>query len=556
LKRIDGGDTSGRSRAGSVLKDSNCARVLPLMAFAAIAVIGMALQLRGIAGGFLGDDFSHLDVISRFADQSSLWSWTLARFYEPLGNGTFAYRPIAFATYALDWLAYRDNAAGWRITSLVLYSINALAAGTLVAQWLKGRSSHRAILGGVVGGCALFAYPFAGEISYWLAGRFDLLAVLFTLLFLLALPLYRRSSPAQHLLRMGFLLCALMSKESAVPLPLTASLLVFACAAADREGGRSGFARGVRWSVAEMWPAWLVLGAYLLWRTWLFGSPFQVYPTLSLTGDWVEFWQRLAGLGVIARENVGSHYEAWAILAVLMLSAILFTCIRARRDIPKQPIALMLALLVCMTLYLVAPALSIPVSSPDGEGARHFYIAWAYASLLLGMLVAWPQPQWKIGAALVALMIAGQAQSLSQWQAAGKQMKQVVAGVDAIASTVREDQYALLLLPDHIGVALFARAAQDAIVMPPTQRRNYFPRMAVMISTDFAEWSRYITEGKVAEIKGISAFDPANFVGLYCWSATKSAFVPLTNGSVARDPRQWLAMAKKNFPEAGCISPF
>jgi hypothetical protein len=537
------------------LKHSAHAWIAPWLAFAAVAVIGVALQLTGITGAFLGDDFSHLDVISRFDDQSRLWSWALARFYEPLGNGTFAYRPIAFATYVLDWFAYRDQAAGWRLTSLVLYSLNAIAAGTLVSRWLKGRSPH-AVLGGVVAGCTLFAYPFAGEISYWLAGRFDLLACLFTLLFLLALPLYRRSTPAQHLLRLGWLVCALLSKESAAPLPLVATLLVFACAAASGESGRSRFLRGVESAVAEMWTAWLALGVYLLWRFWLFGSVLTVYPTLLLTQGPLELLQRLAGLSTIAKGNVGAHFAAWGILAALAVLVILFLCIRARRSIPKQSTALMLALLACMTLYLVAPALSFPVSSADGEGARHFYLAWAYASLLLGMLVAWQRSQWKFGLAFVALMIAGQAQSLSQWQEAGRRMAEVVAGVDKIASDIRDDQYALLLLPDHIGVAMFARAAQDAIVMPPTQHQNYLPRMAVMVGTDFADWSRYFTDGTVAEIKGLSAFDSANFVGLFCWNATKTAFVPLTPGSAARDSTLWLAMAKKNFQQAGCISPF
>ena len=155
----------------------------------------------------------------------------------------------------------------------------------------------------------------------------------------------------------------------------------------------------------------------------------------------------------------------------------------------------------------------------------------------------------------MALLLAGQWQSLAQWQAAGRQMKEVIAGVDAVASTIRDDQYALLLLPDHIGVAMFARTAQDSIVIPPTQRQNYLSRMVVMVSEDFATWSRYINDGKIAEIKGISTFDPANFVGLYCWNATKSAFVPLTAGNVAVDSSLWLATAEKNFRQAGCISP-
>jgi hypothetical protein len=537
------------------LKPWTSRRLLPWFAFAVVATVGSALQLRGIGGAFLADDFSHLDVISRFADQSRLLSWTVARFYEPLGNGTFAYRPLAFATYALDWAAYRNDAAGWRITSFALFSVNAIAAGFLVARWLKGRSPH-AVPAGIIGGCALFSFPFAGEISYWLAGRFDLLACLFTLLFLLALPLYRRSTPGQHLLRIAFLLGALLSKESAIPLPMMGTLLVFACAAAGGEDARSGVLRGARTAVSEMWPSWLLWIVYLLWRTWLFGTPMKVYPSLSLTGDVFEFWHRLAGIRVIASENVGTHYEMWVFLAVSMVLVIVFAGTRIRRGIPKQSIALMLALLVCMALYLVAPALSIPVSSPDGEGARHFYLAWAYASLLLGMLVAWQPWQWKTGFALVVLMLAGQSQSLAQWQAAGRQMSEVVAGVDRIASTVGEDQYALLLLPDHIGVALFARAAQDSIVIRPTQRRNYLSRMAVMVSTDFASWSQYMTDGTVAEIKGVSAFDPDNFVGLYCWNSTKSAFVRLTAGGAARDPAVWLAAAQNNFTQAGCISPF
>lgn len=528
---------------------------VPGLAFVAVLVVALALQLRGIAGDFLADDFSHLDVISRFASQSRLWSWTMARFYEPLGNGTFAYRPIAFATYVLDWLAYRGNATGWRITSLLLYSINAIAAGTLVWRWLRGRSSEAA-LGGVVGGCALFAYPFAGEVSFWLAGRFDLLACLFSLMFLLALPLDRRSTLRQHLWRIGWLVCALLSKESAMLLPLVATLLVFACAATGGERGQPGFLRAVRSAAAEVGPAWLAFCAYLVWRFWLFGSALKVYPNLPATQDIAEFWQRFAGLWGIVRENVGAHYESWTLLAALLVLTLLYTGIRVRRNIPKSSVALILALLACAALYLLAPALSIPVSSPDGEGARHFYLAWTYASLLLGMLVAWQKAQWKIGLALVGLMIAAQAHSLSQWQAAGQQMKEVVAGVDAMASTVREDQYALLLLPDHIGVALFARAAQDSIVMPPAQRNNYLPRMAVMVGTDFEVWSQYVTQGKVAELKGIPVFDPKNFVGLYCWNATRSAFVPLTTGGDARDAALWRATAKKNFAQAGCIPPF
>jgi len=528
---------------------------LSFAALAAIMTIALALQVNGIAGPFLSDDMAHMHLIFGFAEQSALGSWTLVRFYEPLGGGNYAYRPLTFASYVLDWLAYGENATGWRVTNLLLCALNAIAAGIVVSRWLDGRAPQAA-LAGALAGCMLFAYPFAGEISYWLIGRADLLVCLFTLLFFLALPLDRQSTAAQHALRIVWLLGALLSKESAIPLPLIATLLVFASAATGTGRSDSRILRGVRTAVVEMWPSWMALLAYVLLRIRLYGSPWKVYPTLEAPQGIAELWERFSGIGTIAKENVGAHYLGWTLAAAALVLAIVLICIRSRRSIPPPKVALMLTLLAGLVLYLLAPAFSFPVSSPDGEGARHFYIAWAYASLLLGMLSGWARAPVALGVGLVALMLAGQANSLVQWQAAGKRMQEVIVGVEKFAPTIREDQYALLLLPDHIGVALFARSAQGPIVMPPMQRQDYLPRMAVMVSAHFALWSNFIAHGKIAELKAIPEFDPANFVGLYCWNPAKAAFVPLTDGRAALDSALWLATAKRNFPETGCISPF
>jgi hypothetical protein len=305
-----------------------------------------------------------------------------------------------------------------------------------------------------------------------------------------------------------------------------------------------------------MWPTWLALAGYLLWRIHLFGSALKVYPASTPPGNLAEWFERTSGIATIARENVGGHYFAWTIAATLLVMAIVVACVRARRDIPAQTIALMMALFAGLMLYVVAPGLSFPVSSPSGEGGRHFYLGWVYASLLLGALGAWQRAAPLFGVALVALMLAGQAQSLAQWHAAGKRMQDVLAGVGQFAPTIAEDQYALLLLPDHLGIALFARTAQGAIVGPPVQPRDYLPRVGVMLGTDFTVWSHFITNGKIAELKGVPAFDPARFAGLFCWNAAQAAFVPLTDGRAALDPQLWEAAAKRNFADAGCIAPF
>ncbi|MEO8753866.1 MAG: hypothetical protein ABI624_14450 [Casimicrobiaceae bacterium] len=528
---------------------------LPFVALAITALAALALQLYNVAGTFLSDDFGHLGVIARFAERDALGAWTLARFYEPLDSGNFAYRPLAFVTYALDWVAWRGNALGWRATSLAFFALIALAAGVLVTRWLSAWSPN-AMLAGVLAGCLLAAYPFAGEISYWLVGRFDLLVCLFTLLYLLALPLAARSSARQHALRIAWLLCALLSKESALPLPFIATLLVFACTAADTGRNAANIARSLRTTVGAMWPSWVVLVGYLGWRIHLFGTPWKVYPSSTPPRDIAQWWERTSGIVNIAQENAGAHYLIGALVAAVLVVAIAFAGFRATRNASRQAPALLLALLAAAALYFVAPGLSFPVSSPSGEGGRHFYLGWAYVSLLVGVLAAGQRWATTLGAALVALMLAAQAHSLAQWHAAGIRMQAIVAGVGRFAPSIAEDEYALLLLPDHIGVALFARTAQGVIVGPQVQRRDFLPRIAVMLGTDFPVWSRFITDGKIAQLKGAAAFDPERFVGLYCWNEAKGTFVVLTDGAVALEPQRWQAMAKQNFADAGCLAPF
>lgn len=528
-------------------------RALPLGALAALVGLALGLQVHGIAGQFLSDDLAHLHVIYGNAERGTLLSWTMARFYEPLGNGALSYRPLAFATYVLDWLAYGDDARGWRVTSLVVFAMNAVAAGVLATRWLSGASAS-AKLAGAISGSLVFMYPFAGEITYWLAGRFDLLAGLFTLLYLISLPLDRPSSTGEHLLRILWLAGGLMSKESALPLPAIATLLVLAHAATLRHDAR-WLHRGVRGAAAAMWPSWVIVLAYLAGRLWLFGSVWKVYPTSTPPADIVEWWERTSGIGTIVHANVGAHALPWALATLLLAVTIGWQCFRARRDISRSLVALMITLLCAIALYVVAPGMSFPVSAAGGEGARHFYIAWIYLSLLCGVAAVWQRSALVAGIALAALMLAGQTQSLVQWQSAGRVMRDVVAGVGRIAPTVGDDQYALLLLPDHIGVALFARSAQGAIGSPPMQAQDYLPRVAVMLGADFGLWSEYVVQGKIDHLKS-TTFDPARFLGLYCWNDAKREFVPLTGGELVGDAVRWRAEAQHNFRAAGCIEPF
>src|SRR5437764_2866596 len=128
------------------------------------------------------------------------------------------------------------------------------------------------------------------------------------------------------------------------------------------------------------------------------------------------------------------------------------------------------------------------------------------------------------------LMLAAQWDGLAQWHAASAEMQRVIAAVPAFADSIPPQAYRLLLLPDHVGMAPFARNAQGGIVMRPLQPVDYLDRMAGMTSDGFEGWTQHITGATIASLKGIPRFDPANFEGLYCWNPTRGSIVKLTSG--------------------------
>jgi hypothetical protein len=212
-------------------------------------------------------------------------------------------------------------------------------------------------------------------------------------------------------------------------------------------------------------------------------------------------------------------------------------------------------------LYFIAPWFGLAGAPESGEGGRHLFLAWVYLALMLGVAVARRTWQWMPAMTLVIVLIIGQAHGMRQWHAAAREMKAIVGAIDGFAAGVRDDQYALLLLPDHIGIVVFARNAQGGIVMRPTQRRDRLDRVAPMLSDAFEEWSARLGDGRANGItmemlKG-RAFDSGNFVGLFCWNRKRQAIVPLTGGgAIARDAEAWRREAEAKFAAAGCIAPF
>ena len=524
-------------------------------AFATIVMlVVVALHARGWPGGFLSDDFSHLDWIYQADRAHGLGRWVLERFWRPLESGNFAWRPLAFASFALDWRMFGTAAAGWHAESLVLHLANAALIGGLAWNWSPDEPGARAAAAAL--SSAIFAaFPFAGEVTFWLVGRFDLLAALFALLFLAT---FRRGGVAAGLLRqsfrVAFLIGALLAKESAMPLPFVA-LPICAALASGGEGFSIAHARTrrVAFAVRELLPAWIAFALYALVRLILFGTPLKVYPASTFPRDIGEWVDRMAPLASVATEQPGAYGGAWALAlagALALIAALAVADAVGRRTRTRLLTA---ALLVSAVVYTIAPASSFPVASLQGDGARSFYLPWLFVALAAGMALAPGRARRALGVGLVVLLLIGQQGSLRQWHEAAATMRQVQAALPALAARVGPEGYALVLLPDQIRVAPFARNAQGGLASRPTQAEDHLDRVAGATWQNLPEWERLFAGGGHHALKPDKSFTMAGFRGVHCWNPATATLVAIDAGGEIADFRAWENAIAANIPRAGCL---
>jgi hypothetical protein len=504
-----------------------------------------AFHLRGLSGSFLSDDFGALFHLHRESEAGTLGRWLAERFVAPQPGMSAAYRPIGFASFALDWKLYGAGATGWHLTSLFLHLANSLLVGVVLARWLRGANGATAA---AALAAALFAvFPFVGELTTWVAARFDLLAATFGLLFLATFDGVPASLP-RHALRIGLLYAALLSKESAAPLPLVAFLVDLALC---RDGDRDRRARW-RFAIRDVAPLALAFVAYLGWRYTLFGHAFKVYPQSGLPGGLPEYADRLAMIGTMVARQAEGAIAHWPLVAAALAMAVVGAGIIGRRTSGPAATSLAAACTVAAIGYLLAPALSLPAIEAGGTGARNYYLGWAMASMALGCIAAASLGARVAVGALVAWLLVGQAANLEQWQFASRQMKAVTGAIPALAATVPADGYALLILPDSIGPALFARNSQSVLVARPVQSKDYVDRVVAMTEADFANWRSHFRDDTIARLKR-APFDPAHFSGVYCWNPRQGAFVRVGRAGAVTDVDLWERDVRAGVAGAGCL---
>ena len=531
---------------------------ITFLLLAACAVCAI-IHLCGIGGDFLSDDFAHAGWIAAASDKGELLWWLVQRLYLPLDSGNFAYRPVVFASYALDWIFFGNTAQGWHATNLVIHLLNTVLMLVLANRLAVRVGCLDARFAAMAVAIVFVAIPFAGESTFWPVGRFDLLACTFSISFLVLLVgSDERPGAPRTMALLASLLLALLSKESAMPMLAVGFALVFVFSYTLRR--TNGLTHGAlltaatKETFARYWLVLAVALAYFAWRYWIFGSPWKVYPDSHFPSNISEFWMRISALEFVFVYPYAEYAAIWWVLIALAGTVWLAGLTLAARIASSAAIALAIVLFGCFLMYLLAPATSFAVASSNGEGIRNLYFPWAMFSLFAGFAIAYHRTRLALLCVLLLMAFWGQWRLVTLWHDAASQMLRVTAAVPALADTIGESQYALLLLPDHVGAAPFVRNAQGGVVMPPRQRISYLPKMAAMTPLQFAEWEQHLADNTIGSLKDPHvAFDRASLVGVYCWVPSRDRFQRLNARPRVDDPKSWEAETMQEAKSAGCL---
>ena len=517
-----------------------------------------AFSLPLLGGYFLADDFVQLANFAHWEAQGTLGAEVLGRFAGSIDGVNGFWRPLTFASFALNYLVGGAHAWTWLAVNLLLHIGNAALVAALVLRLYPAGDVRPAAFAAVF----FFALAPGWEAVLWIACRYDTLSTLFTLLaaWWFAGRASRKALAATAL--------ALMSKESGS----VAFVLVAAIALGRELELGSPASVLVRRLAARLWPFVLLGLAYVALRLALFGNATAAYVGVSVDMASPEHWARVAESFVTwSRANFPGPQvllPAAAIAAVVLLLAGL-----VRWQGAGEGRAYLAAVLGALAVALLLVLRFIPEFDPTGLGGRLFYLPGALLAIALGIAlgrVAGPEGPG-LGRRMVVNLLAGliAATALhSMWRAtrdyraAHHEMEAVAEAVSYVAAASPSPP-ALLIVPDTFRRTAFGRNAQAGLMLPPVQPRSLSDRVLVQTDAEIPEIGPKIARGLFDWLPRHSIFTyplgtdvipgtrPIEPSKAYCWSSPERRFKPMavTATGGAADHAHVLRAA---YQAAGC----
>jgi len=499
---------------------------LRLVALGSLCVSTLYVYGGTLSGYFLSDDLAALYTVVTWAGEGHLLSQILHGFLAPPYRATFFYRPLVDGSFAADYAVWGVNPLGWRLTNLLLHLVNALLLWSLVERLTRGVAGRTVFVAAGAAAAMFVVRPSSPETVVWPSGRSDSLALLGMLSGFLA---YLRADGRWgrwYLVAVGAFLFALASKEAGVTTP--GGLLALHICGAVRlrpKPGEPCWRAWVRQTLGGVSPFGLILLAYFAWRLFLFGSAFMVYrATLPIAFSDPAWWAlKLHALQffftpAIVRTPLSLGFSTLVALQLLVGVGAAWLSATARR---------VWLFGICWLLATLLPLMKQLAIAATGADARLLYIPGAALVVVLAVplvdlsLVAQPGDPLRRGIfrlgvvgslLLIVLSIPLLDALLRPWQEAGQSMNAVPPAIAARAMAVPAGDLAILLLPDQVDGALFARNCQGALMAPPVQAHTLSDRVLVVTPPTLQELAPRLTTL------------PGSQREYWCWQVTAQHF--------------------------------
>ena len=386
----------------------------------------------------------------------------------------------------------------WRLANLVLHLLGGALVFAIARRLGESIGNEQAVAGPAFVAAVFLWFPTNVEAVAWVSGRYDLLATLFMLATVLCFQQSRRWRDGWSVAAFIAALFAFASKESAALLPVF--VLTIAIAQRWQVGAGAAVARGV--CAAAPWL--IVAAAYVLLRAAIFGTPFQVYPGTAplaalLHGDWLQAPASSGAWFAAVRPNPFAR----TVFLTSLIGLVLVSACMPRRELCVPWLAIGAVALLSVGL-LLPPLTALP---PTGEGGRLFYTTAALLALLVAFTL-WV-PSHDNGRGLVRLVAATLALTLliseavllraaiAPWSDAGMQATALLQALPALARTIPDDDYGIVVVPDHLGAVPFGRSAQGGLISPPAQPAPLSSRLVVQTPGDLPSWPSHVARGLV-----------------------------------------------------------
>jgi hypothetical protein len=516
-----------------------------------------AFSLRLLGGYFLADDFVQLANFARWEQQGTLAGEVMAKFAGSIDGVNGFWRPLTFATYALNYLATGADAWSWLAVNLALHTANAALVAALVLRLHPAAGVRPAAFAAVL----FFAFAPGWEAVLWIACRYDTLSTFFVLL---AAWWFVGGSPRKALVATAL---ALMSKESGSVAFVLVAMIALAREISDRTPARVIAFRLVQ----DVWPFVLLGLAYVGLRIALFGNATGAYVGVSIDLASAQHWARLLESGAAwSAVNFPGHF-ALRPIAALAVAALLIAGVMSARRSPEAHVNL-LAVMASLALALLLVARFIPEFDPTGLGGRLFYLPGALLAIALGLALGRiveptaPGGRRPLAANLLAALLIVSSvhwmwRATGDYRAAQREMQAVAEAVGYVAAASPSPP-ALLIVPDTFRRAAFGRNAQAGLMLAPVQRASVTDRVLVQTDAEIPEIGPKIARGLFDWLPRHSIFSyppgndalpgtrPVEPSTTYCWSSRERRFKPLK--PVASDSPEHAHVLRAQYEAAGC----